>query len=103
MSTTNHTNPNDPKPDPKGFRIRIDRTEYTVTQEKLSGAELRRVPVTPIPPDRDLYLVVPGHDDLKIKDDDTVEMSDGLRFFTAPNTINPGRRSATDLTAWVLP
>ena len=99
MSASNHASTNDPKPDPKGFRIRIDRTDYTVTQEKLSGAELRRVPVTPVPPDRDLYQVVPGHDDLKIKDDDTVQMSDGLRFFTAPNTINPGMRSASDPTA----
>ena len=78
------------KPDPKGFRIRIDRSDYTVTQEKLSGEDLRRVPDPPIPKDRDLYQVVPGHDDLKIKDDDTVHMHDGLRFFTAPNTINPG-------------
>lgn len=89
---TNDKHPD--KPDPKGFRIRIDRTDYTVTQEKLSGAELRRVPDPPISEDRDLYQVVPGHEDLKIKDDDTVHMHDGLRFFTAPNTINPGRRRA---------
>ena len=84
-------------PVPRGFRIRIDRTEYTVTQGKLSGAELRRVPPTPVPPDRDLYLVVPGDDDRKIKDDDTVEMRDGLRFFTAPSTINPGMESTDTL------
>ena len=95
MSTNAHADTSNPgEPDPKGFRIRIDRTEYAVVEEKLSGAELRRVPPTPIPPDRDLYLVVPGHDDRKIKDDDTVEMHDGLRFFTAPNTINPGMRAA---------
>ena len=87
------------KPDPKGFLIRIDRTDYTVTQEKLSGAELRQVPAPPIPENRDLYQVVPGHDDLKIKDDDTVQMHDGLRFFTAPNTINPGRRCADSRAA----
>ena len=77
-------------PKPKGFRIRIDRAEYEVETEKLSGAEIRLVPPTPIPADRDLFQVVPGHPDRKIKDDDTVEMHDGLRFFTAPNTINPG-------------
>ena len=84
------------KPDLKGFRIRIDRVDYTVTEEKLSGEQLREVPSPPIPKDRDLYLVVPGHDDRKIKEDDTVEMRDGLRFFTAPNTINPGIASASD-------
>ena len=87
------------KPDPKGFRIRIDRTDYTVTEEKLSGAQLRNVPSPPIPPDRDLYQVIAGHDDLKIKDDDTVQMHDGLRFFTAPNNINPGAAHAAGQAA----
>lgn len=83
------------KPDRKGFRIRIDRVDYTVTEEKLSGEQLREVPSPPIPKDRDLYLVVPGHEDRKVKEDDTVRMRDGLRFFTAPNTINPGMASAS--------
>ena len=74
----------------KVFKIQIDRTEYDWAEEKISGAQLRRLPPTPIPPDRDLFQVVPGHPDRKIKDDDTVEVHDGLRFFTAPNTINPG-------------
>ena len=86
------------KPEPKGFHIQIDRTEHEVFDEKLSGAGLRRVPQTPIPPDRDLFQIVPGHPDRKIKDDDTVEMYDGLRFFTAPNTINPGANLAGDRT-----
>lgn len=94
MDTSDYSdNKKSKTPGPEGFRIRIDRDEYTVTQEKLSGADLRLVPPTPISPDRDLYLVVPGYDDLKIKDDDTVHMHDGLRFFTAPSTINPGWRA----------
>ena len=87
------------KPDPKRFRIRIDRTDYIVTEEKLSGAQLREVPSPSIPPDRDLYQVIAGHEDLKIKDDDTVQIYDGLRLFTAPNTINPGVAHATSRTA----
>ena len=75
---------------PRVFTVRIDRTEYEWPEEKITGAQLRRLPPTPIPPDRDLFQVVPGHPDLKIKDDDTVQVHDGLRFFTAPNTINPG-------------
>ena len=74
----------------KVFTLRIDRTEYEWSEEKITGAQLRRLPPTPIPADRDLFQVVPGHPDRKIKDDDTVEVHDGLRFFTAPNTINPG-------------
>ena len=79
------------KPEPgKGFTIYIGRVQYTVFEEKLTGADLRRVPPTPIPPERDLFEIIPGHPDEKIKDEDTVEIRDGLRFFTAPNTINPG-------------
>lgn len=80
----------------KGFTIQIDRIQYTVFDEKLSGAQLRKVPPTPIPPERDIFQVIPGHPDQQIKNDDTVEMSDGLRFFTAPNTINPGTTLAED-------
>ena len=79
------------KPEPgKGFAIQIDRVQYTVLEEKLTGAGLRRVPPTPIPPERDLFEIIPGHPDKKVKDEDTIVIRDGLRFFTAPNTINPG-------------
>jgi hypothetical protein len=73
------------------FHILIDREHFTVDQEFLTGAQLRRLPTPPIGPDRDLFEVVPGHQDRKIADDQPVEMHDGLRFFTAPAQINPGR------------
>ena len=74
------------------FKIKIDREQYEVDQEQMTGAQLRRVPPTPIPPDRDLYEVRPGQDDELIADDDVVTVRNGLRFFTAPGQINPGRR-----------
>ena len=90
-----------PKDSPghKVFTIRIDRTEYKLPEEKITGAQLRGLPPIPIPSDRDLFQVVPGHPDRKIKDDDTVEVHDGLRFFTAPNTINPGTNPTDHSTA----
>ena len=78
-----------PEPD-KVFNIQIDRVQYQLTENRLTGADLRRVPPTPIPPERDLFEIIPGHPDRKIEDDDRIEIRDGLRFFTAPNTINPG-------------
>lgn len=75
----------------KTFDIKIDRTEYEVRKKTLTGAELRRLPNPDIGPDRDLFEVVPGGSDLKIEDDAKVKMRDGLRFFTAPAQINPGR------------
>ena len=79
-----------PEHGPKGFQIQIDRVHYTVTQAKMTGAELRKVPEKPIGPDRDLFEVVPGGTDRKIGNDEVVEIRNGLRFFTAPTQINPG-------------
>jgi hypothetical protein len=77
------------KKEPK-FQIQIDRVHYTITKEVMTGAELRHVPPAPIGSDRDLFEVVPGAPDRKIGDNDTVEIRDGERFFTAPAHINPG-------------
>ena len=73
------------------FHIQIDRTHYTTSSESLTGAELRRIPPTPIGPDRDLFEVVPGGHDRKIEDATVVAIRDGERFFTAPAQINPGK------------
>jgi len=75
---------------PKTFEIKIDRTTYKVTEPVLTGAQLRGLPEPDIGPERDLFEVVPGGSDLKIEADATVEMRNGLRFFTAPAQINPG-------------
>ncbi len=80
----------EPDHEPKGFQIQIDRVHYTVTQEKMTGAQVRSVPSPPIGPDRDLFEVVPGGQDRKIEVGDVVEIRNGLRFFTAPALINPG-------------
>lgn len=73
------------------FTIRIDRTEFQVPERKRTGAQLRELPKPPIGPDRDLFEVVPGGSDRKIENNEEVRMRDGLRFFTAPAQINPGR------------
>jgi|SRR5579862_6610968 hypothetical protein len=73
------------------FEIQIDRTHYTVTMKHMTGLQLRHVPTPPIGPDRDLFEVVPGGSDRKIGDEQVVEIRNGLRFFTAPAQINPGR------------
>ena len=78
------------KPPKEDFQIQIDRVHYTVHQSQMTGADLRRVPPSPIGPDRDLFEVVPGHPDRKIGDADSVDIRNGKRFFTAPSTINPG-------------
>ena len=79
--------------DDKIFTIQIDRIKYDVKGQRFSGAKLRQVPSPPIPPDRDIFEIIPGAPDRKIEDDDRVLIVDGQRFFTAPNTINPGNSS----------
>lgn len=80
------------KPDkkPHEFHIRIDRVQYTVIEEQLTGAELRNIPDPPIGADRDLFEVQPGKPDRQLSDTDLVNIHDGIRFFTAPSHINPG-------------
>ena len=74
------------------FHIQIDRSHYTVTANTETGTQLRHaVAQPPIADDRDLYQIRPGEPDLLITDADAVKMHDGLRFFTAPRQINPGR------------
>jgi hypothetical protein len=76
--------------DDKVFNIQIDRVVYQVSETRMTGDGLRHVPNPPIPADRDLFEIIPGHPDRKVENDDRILISDGLRFFTAPNTINPG-------------
>ncbi len=86
----NHPGPDPSNPNGHTFTIRIDRTAYKVRAEQLTGLQLRQLSNPPIGPDRDLFEVVPGGSDIKILDDQVVQMRDGLRFFTAPAQINPG-------------
>jgi hypothetical protein len=70
--------------------IHIDKDTFQVEQKSMTGAELRGLPAPPIGPERDLFQVVPGADDVPIADDQSVELKDGMHFFTAPSTITPG-------------
>lgn len=91
MTNEHKPDPGEGKQHPASFKIQIDRTHYEVSEPEMTGTQLRMVPPTPIPADRDLFEVVPGHPDRKIENTDVVEIHNGLRFFTAPGTINPGR------------
>lgn len=82
----------------KSLRIQIDRKEYIVDHQKMTGEQLRHVPPEPIGPDRDLFEVVPGGSDRKIGNSEVVEIRNGLRFFTAPAQINPGSEFCTKET-----
>ena len=77
--------------EPKKFEIKIDRTNFKVESETLTAEKLRQLPDPDIGADRDLFEVVPGGSDIKIEAGMIVAMRNGLRFFTAPAQINPGK------------
>jgi hypothetical protein len=76
----------------KKFELKIDRDVFHVTVDHMTGAQLRELPSQPIEADRDLFEVVPGGTDRKIENETIVELHSGMRLFTAPAHINPGRR-----------
>lgn len=80
-------------PKDRDYKIQIDRSIYEVEEDVLTGAQLRTLPTPDVGPERDLFQIVPGEDDLKIELTDDVTMRNGLRFFTAPAHINPGKES----------
>ena len=76
--------------------VHIDRHRFEAPKNPMTGAELRQLPRPPIGPERDLWQIVPGPaDDIKIVDDQLVKLHDGLHFYTAPTTINPGDGNAS--------
>lgn len=83
-------NPVETTKKPHTFSIKIDREHFDVTQETMTGAELRALPNPSIGPELDLFEVVPGGTDRKLANTDIVEIKNGMRFFTAPAQINPG-------------
>ena len=80
----------------KTFVIFIDRQQFKVQRDVLTGAELRDLTSPPVGQDRDLWEEVPGpNDDKKINDTDVVTLREGLHFFTTPRAVTPGAPDAS--------
>jgi len=74
--------------------IYLDRKQYRVCDGDLTEDELRRLPNPPVPDDREIWRDVPDAQDEPVEPGQTIHVSNGDRFFTAPRTINPGSRRA---------
>lgn len=71
--------------------IHIDRAQFKVPSDSMTGAQIRLLPTPPVSGDRDLWLEAKGgQPDRLIADADIVPMENGLHFFTAPREITPG-------------
>lgn len=69
--------------------IQIDRANYRVEVETLTGRELRDLPTPSIEDRYDLWRVNPSGPDELVLDGDVIDLRGG-RFFSAPKTINTG-------------
>jgi hypothetical protein len=70
--------------------IHVDRHQFKVEQTSMTGAELRQLPSPAIGGDYDLYREVPGGEDVLVGDNDSVELKDGMHFFSVQRHITPG-------------
>lgn len=74
-----------------GISIHINDQHVFAPKECMTGTELRHLVTPPIGPDRDFYLEVPGPGlDLLIADNEEAHIKDGMHFYDAPKTVNPG-------------
>ncbi len=69
--------------------LTIDGKKYRVARGPVTGASLRELPSPPIGSDFDLVLMG-AEGDLLIREDEIVELKDGLEFFAVPRRILAG-------------
>lgn len=73
----------------KGYVIHIDRKKYEVDGSPRTGSELRQI--AGLGSDVDLYLEQHGdEDDRQIADGDSIDLKNGMHFFSTPRHITPG-------------
>lgn len=70
------------------FKIKIDKNHYSVTEDSMTGLEIKRL--GGVSDGYELWLEQPGDIDLEVKDSDTIEIKHGMKFFSTSPTINPG-------------
>lgn len=78
-------------PMPKEVPIFIDGTKYHPTGDKLTGIQLRELPMPPVAADRDLWFDIVDELDQLVEDDEVIDLVLNMRFFTVPRVINPGQ------------
>jgi hypothetical protein len=73
----------------KHFNIKIDKNHYKVTEDSMTGIQIKQL--ANIPNEYELWLEVPGqNEDKKIEDNEVIDIKSGLKFFSSPSYINPG-------------
>lgn len=85
-----HRSENGDKRNPHDPVIHIDRVRYEAPSAALTGAQLRTLADPDIGSERDLWQEVPGDDDNLVDGGELIQLRNGMHFYSAPSTINPG-------------
>jgi hypothetical protein len=76
--------------DASEITIYIDRSAFRVPRRAVTGHALRELATPTIGSDYELFHVLPGSDDLLVREEEVVELEDGTQFFSAPRMIMAG-------------
>jgi hypothetical protein len=68
--------------------IHIDKKEFRAPKNPMTGRELKEL--GGVPTNYDLWHKIPGKDDQRVADDESVQLKNGDHFYSAPSTLNPG-------------
>lgn len=79
---------NENKHEDHPIKIKIDKNHYPVTEDSMTGLEIKRL--GGVPDGYELWLEQPGDVDIEVKDTDIIEIKHGMKFFSTSPTINPG-------------
>lgn len=76
--------------DASEITIYIDRSAFRVPRRAMTGHALRELATPTIGSDYELFHVLPGSDDLLVREEEVVELEDETQFFSAPRMIMAG-------------
>jgi len=74
----------------KTVSIHIDNKPFKALNNPATGAQLKQL--GSVAGNYDLWKKVPGSDDERINDDQSVSLKNGDHFYSAPASLNPGSK-----------
>ncbi|MGW6012453.1 multiubiquitin domain-containing protein [Streptomyces sp. NPDC055210] len=63
-------------------RVFIDGHEYDAPARRVTETDLRHLPRPAVPDDKELWLDIPDAPDRPLEENETIDLTSGMRFFT---------------------
>ena len=80
----------------ESLTITLNGLSFRVRGPAITGAVIRGLPTPPIGADYDLFRIDPQGTDLKVRQDEVVDVEDGDAFFTVPQSIMAGMERCSE-------